>query len=373
MVVKNPMHKIPKTQYPVFLLIPEVTSFGGIQSYMKRLLEALSADENNMPMAISVNDTESSIKKSGLTSQVIGCAKSKLHFVWAVFRLCPMNAVVISGHIGQSPVGWLLKKIGRAKKHVIILHGIEAWQRSSWLERIALQNADIIVATTNYTARLCAKKNDLDENKFRIIPLCCEDRSVVTDHIQSSDNKFKILSVGRMAKSERHKGFDTLIHAFSDLIQHGEKASLFFIGNGDDCFRLEQLADEMGLIEQVNFFNNFNDDELHRAYESCDVFVLPSKKEGFGIVFLEAMQHGRPCIGGNHGGTPEVIKHGVTGYLVDWNDSEMLANYLSELMGSKILRESMGNAARRRYEEHYTALTFYCHYQDLLEQISEHR
>ena len=87
---------------------------------------------------------------------------------------------------------------------------------------------------------------------------------------------------------------------------------------------------------------------LPAYYQACDVFAMPSKKEGFGIVFLEAMRYGKPCIGGNHGGTPEVITHGVDGYLVDYGDVDQLARYLIEFSSRPELRQAMG---KKGYEK----------------------
>ena len=84
------------------------------------------------------------------------------------------------------------------------------------------------------------------------------------------------------------------------------------------------------------------DEKLCLLYQECDVFAMPSSKEGFGIVFLEAMRHGKPCIGGNHGGTPEVIDHGVDGYLVNYGDVAQLTRYVVELSQNADLRRDMG-------------------------------
>jgi glycosyltransferase involved in cell wall biosynthesis len=89
-----------------------------------------------------------------------------------------------------------------------------------------------------------------------------------------------------------------------------------------------------------------NDADLQAAYKSAALFVMPSKKEGFGIVFLEAMRHGVPCIGGNHGGTPEVINEGVTGFLINYGDVDALVDRIVRLVSDDNLRARMSVSTR---------------------------
>jgi glycosyltransferase involved in cell wall biosynthesis len=103
----------------------------------------------------------------------------------------------------------------------------------------------------------------------------------------------------------------------------------------------------------VRFLGGISDAELHRQYQKCDVFAMPSKKEGFGIVFLEAMRYGKLCIGGNHGGTPEVIDHGVNGYLVNYDDSQQLTTLLCELAAEPAKVAWMGANAQQTVEDKY--------------------
>jgi glycosyltransferase involved in cell wall biosynthesis len=103
----------------------------------------------------------------------------------------------------------------------------------------------------------------------------------------------------------------------------------------------------------VQFLGAVSDSELHTQYQKCDVFAMPSKCEGFGIVFLEAMRYGKPCIGGNHGGTPEVIDHGVNGFLVDHDDAPLIATYLRQLAEQPSTVECMGRNAQTAVENKY--------------------
>jgi glycosyltransferase involved in cell wall biosynthesis len=125
-------------------------------------------------------------------------------------------------------------------------------------------------------------------------------------------------------------------------------------GDGDDRSRLEELAEERGLADRVIFKGAVSDEELIDLYKGCDVFLMPSRQEGFGIVFLEAMAFKKPVIGGNHGGTPEVVLHKETGFLVEHGDVDDLARRIATLLDDPELCQRMGEAGRRRVEENYT-------------------
>jgi len=97
------------------------------------------------------------------------------------------------------------------------------------------------------------------------------------------------------------------------------------------------------------------------------VFVMPSRQEGFGIVFLEAMALGTPVIAGDYGGAPEIVQDGVTGFLVKPDDLEALTDRLIRLLQDEALRKRMGETARRQVEENFTFTRF----QEKLTQILE--
>ncbi len=131
-------------------------------------------------------------------------------------------------------------------------------------------------------------------------------------------------------------------------------AVLVLVGEGEDRPRLEQLARDSGVADHIHFLFGLKQEELFACYAHCDVFALPSRGEGFGLVFLEAMACAKPAIGGAHGGTPDVIEDGLTGLLVPHGDAALLSSALESLLADPSRAYEMGARGRERVQADYT-------------------
>jgi phosphatidyl-myo-inositol dimannoside synthase len=146
---------------------------------------------------------------------------------------------------------------------------------------------------------------------------------------------------------------DTLITALPRLLTRWPELQLVAVGEGDDRTWLENLAEERGVSRHVHFLSGLNYAELAACYAACEMFALPSRGEGFGLVYLEAMAFGKPVIGGAHGGAPEVIQDGVTGYLVQHGDAVQLATCIETLLADPAHAREMGARGRKRVENNF--------------------
>jgi phosphatidylinositol alpha-1,6-mannosyltransferase len=162
-----------------------------------------------------------------------------------------------------------------------------------------------------------------------------------------------ILTVGRWRATERYKGMDTLIAALPRLLMRWPDLQLVAVCEGDDRVWLDGLAARSGVRRHVHFLSGLSYAELSACYSACELFALPSRGEGFGLVYLEAMARGKPVIGGAHGGAPEVIDDGVTGYLVQHGDPAQLATSIETLLAHPDLAKQMGARGRERVEREF--------------------
>jgi phosphatidylinositol alpha-1,6-mannosyltransferase len=160
-----------------------------------------------------------------------------------------------------------------------------------------------------------------------------------------------------------------LISALPRVLQASPDVYLVLVGGGEDRPRLEQLARDQSVSERTRFLQNLTPDELFACYASCDIFALPSRGEGFGLVFLEAMAHGKPVIGGAHGGSPDVIEDGVTGRLVPHGDIERLSGALESLLADPVRAREMGAQGRNRVEATFSFKQFQSRLTQMLSDV----
>jgi glycosyltransferase involved in cell wall biosynthesis len=137
----------------------------------------------------------------------------------------------------------------------------------------------------------------------------------------------------------------TVIEALSML----EDTSLQYVvvGQGNDIGFLQLVARRCGVPHRVHFLAGLGDDELINLYQQCEAFVLPSGKEGFGIVFLEAMYFGAPVIAAAEKGALDVVRDEETGLLVRFGDSIALKQAIERLSADAALRDRLRQAGRR--------------------------
>lgn len=186
-------------------------------------------------------------------------------------------------------------------------------------------------------------------------------RDIRPDHVAAPvarrQGGVQILYVGRL---ERRKGIDVLVEAADELLKAYPEARLTIVGNEEHDFERpwERVVSETSALRphlaRIDFEGFVTARRLQELYAGCDVFVAPSRYESFGLIFLEAMMHSKPCIGTTAGGIPEVIENGVTGLLARPGDAASLLDCLSRLAGDPALRANMGRLGRERYEREFS-------------------
>jgi glycosyltransferase involved in cell wall biosynthesis len=173
---------------------------------------------------------------------------------------------------------------------------------------------------------------------------------------QHAPHSATVLFVGRLVE---RKGVAHLIEAMGQL-QNQRRTQLVIVGEGSERPRLEARARELGLADRVVFRGRVGDAELRRAYETADVFVLPSvldsrgDTEGLGVVLLEAMNYGVPVIASRIGGIVDIVTDNETGVLVPAGDAIALAGALEKLFADPARARRLGEAGRRRLAEHFS-------------------
>ncbi len=160
-----------------------------------------------------------------------------------------------------------------------------------------------------------------------------------------------VLSVGNLIPI---KGHELLIRSAASLAAEFPALVLEIIGDGPERSRLETLAQELNIADRVQFLGRKSRHEVAAAMRRCTVFALPSRYEGLGCVYLEAMAVGKPVIGCREQGIAEVIRQGSNGFLVGPDNEKELTLALGMLLRDETRRRNLGAAARDTILERFT-------------------
>lgn len=239
--------------------------------------------------------------------------------------------LIYCAHIFLVPVAWLLAKLTGAP-WVLCLYGIDGWQRTGrWsVDRFAAK-ADHYLSISQLTldrfravwpvdpARCTIMPNAIHLDEFGAGP-----KSPALAARYGLAGKKVLMTFGRMDLSEQAKGFDRVIALLPRLREKVPDIAYLACGDGSERPRLEALADAGGVRDLVVFAGRIDEAEKADHYRLADLYVMPSKGEGFGFVFLEALACGVPVIASSIDGGREAVREGAIGQMVDPFDADAL-------------------------------------------------
>jgi glycosyltransferase involved in cell wall biosynthesis len=260
---------------------------------------------------------------------------------------------VIATHLHLAPAA--LPFVLRGASLTTMLCGVEAWRRVNRLQAAALDRAARLIAISQFTRDGFLKANARFAG--RAVDVChlgVEPFPVGNDGLAGPPSA---LIVGRMARDERYKGHDSLLEIWRDVVAAVPDASLRIVGDGDDRARLERKAASLDLGDRVLFLGRLDEETLQHEYERCTAFVMPSRDEGFGFVFVEAMRAARACVG-SRGAAGEIIADGETGWLVSPDDRHQLLDTVVRVLHDRASTAAMGTRGRARFLQQFTEERF---------------
>jgi glycosyltransferase involved in cell wall biosynthesis len=327
------------------VVTPNILGLDGISTLSREISRSLPAPS----LVLSLHDPEDRLS-SGVV--VRGAGGNRSRFMADVARAamqCTADTAVVCTHLHLAPAARLLS--WRGGRLTVVLCGIEAWVTLRAAERWALGGGGI-VAISNHTASRFRAAND--QFAHAEIAVCHPGLPAVSE--EAGDHRMPekaALIVARLSADERYKGHDELLDIWPDVLRHHADARLWIVGEGDDRGRLETRAASLGVASAVQFLGRVSEAELQGLYDRCAFFVMPSRDEGFGLVFLEAMRAGKACIGAS-GAAPEVIQHDETGLIVDPASHRQLSAAVIRLFDDPKTARRFGAAGRARFLSTFT-------------------
>jgi phosphatidylinositol alpha-1,6-mannosyltransferase len=369
----------------IVALFTNVLGAGGVQRagrHVAAVTAKFASDRGMAARFLSMNDPQGlhTVRVDGLEFSASGHAGSKIQFALGAFRAAGRHpALVIALHPHLAPVMWAMSARNRNFRSLVFTHGVEVWQPLGWPRGAALRRSDLVVGPSSDTVQHLISKQKLPPTKVQRLPWALDPEfegrlAAPPSPMRALPQEFPrngriILTVGRWDRSEQYKGADTLLAALPHVRKEFADVSLVLVGDGDDRPRLEQLAGELGVADHAHFLHGLTADQLFNCYANCSVFALPSRGEGFGMVFLEAMAHGKPVIGGAHGGIPDIVEDGVTGLLVPHGNAELLTQALASVFSNPERATQMGLRGKDRVASKFSFVEFQRSLTQILENL----
>lgn len=328
------------------VIVPELfRTTGGVQVFSRRMIEALDAIFERPVPVISRNDRAEDCPRSFLKGRTFhGCGEHHpaLRRFFVVQACLQSDAPsFLASHPHFAP--WLRYQRRILKQpYLCVAHGIDVWK----LERAAiikgLMRADCLLPVSRFTENRIREQLGSGTPPVEVFPNTFDDLSFRPgepeipwrERLGIPANVPLMLSVCRVSTGESGKGYDRILEAMPELIQRHRGLTWVLGGKGDDLPRVREKAAALGVLDRCRFPGFIPDEELVDLYRSANLFVLPSKKEGFGIVFLEAAACGLPVIAGNRDGSVDALAHGELGTLIDPDSPGELMAAIDKVLAS---------------------------------------
>ncbi len=337
----------------VILHVTEFTK-GGIETHLNEVLSYQADKHEVYLMASELNSNRDTLQIAPERLVLYPYKRSPAQMLRAMLairrqikRIKP-DIVHIHGTFAGFFVRLLLPAIGRPPV-IYCSHGwsflmdTSAWKQSLYAmtEKLLALRTDTIIHISDYEYRMALARG-LPERKSAVVYNGISDHRREHAPFNVNPNKINLLYIGRF---DRQKGFDLLLDTFNRTSY--DDIDLYLVGDtvlGAAEYAYPDNAVRLGWVANT---------EIDRYVQSCDAVIVPSRWEGFGIVAIEALRGGKPVIASNRGALPEIVRHGVNGYLFDFAHPEQLESILRSLDKQTLAR--MGEEGKRIFADKFRA------------------
>ena len=333
----------------LFLTLRVFSATGGIEKVgrvvCKALTDLTAGNQLSRVAVYSMYDGVSEVNEKYIAPDKFkGFGQRKFQFVQAAVKKGCTSKVVILSHINLLMIGYLIKLFSPRTKLILIAHGIEVWEPLKGYKRFMLNKCDKILCVSEFTRQKMADLFNLPGGKLQVLNNCLDpfllpEQNENKDKILLSKLGFTksdvvIMTLTRLSSKELYKGYDQVLQSIHLLKNENPSLKYLIVGKYDvaEKKRIDKIVERLSLQQQVVFTGYISDEELSRHYQVADLYVMPSKKEGFGIVFIEAMLYGLPVIAGNKDGSTDALLQGRLGLLVDPDDQFAITEAINNVM-----------------------------------------
>lgn len=318
------------------LLTDAFGGHGGISVYNKDFLRALLAGSEDaevyaVPRVVTREITDLPTRLHYRTNAATGIYSYSRTLI-ADWRIISAADLIYCAHLNLSPLALLLGMVF-GKPVLCALYGIEAWTAPRGLfARWAGRRMDRYFAISRYTREKFLAWSKVSIDRVDILPNAIHmsdyQRPVGTEAGYQKKIRDRgtpvLLTFGRLVSRDRAKGFDEVLDILPLLLQTYPDLVYVIAGSGDDRQRLEERVSIANLSKHVVFTGYVDEADKFDLYRAADLYVMPSRGEGFGFVFLEALACGIPVVASSVDGSRDAVRDGLLGEIVDPDNPEQL-------------------------------------------------
>jgi phosphatidylinositol alpha-1,6-mannosyltransferase len=329
---------------------------GGVQASARIAWDAILGASAQATLLAYANDIKAKTSRNGSESIVVN---SKVKAIYKALTGSWSHDLVFAWHLG------LLRLLPFFRfddvNLTVMLLGIEAWKAQTGLTRKGLERANQFLTISNHTWLKFVQLNTSFKNRsHQTVYLGIGEP--IHGPSPTPAQKPAALMLSRLSKDENYKGHREVIKCWPAVLRQTPDAELWIVGEGDLRRDLERLVSELKLASSVRFWGLVSEEVKEQLLHDCRCMVMPSRAEGFGLVYLEAMRVGRPCLVSTLDAGREVVAPPEAGLAANPDDEERLATAVGRLLADGEEWQRWSKQARLRYETNFTAK----HFQDRL-------
>ena len=327
---------------------------GGVGRVARLIARVLSEERTGQAEAIALSDD---VPESAFGLPVHAARGSRMQFVGAVARAAMSHSHFIYDFLGMARAHCPLPLLRRP--FMTFLHGIEVWENGPSSRIRAARRAAMLIANSAYT-RARADRVHGGMSRARVCWLATETDDPAPEPAASPPC---VLIVGRL-EEPGYKGHAELVDCWPRVRSAVPQARLLIAGGGPGLGAMRRRA-----TDGVDVLGFVPEPQMESVWSQASIFAMPSRGEGFGLVYIEAMRHGLPVVASIHDAAPEVNLQGVTGLNVDLDAPGRLADALVDLLRNPAAAAAMGARGRERWQRCFRFSAFRDRFRPMLREF----
>lgn len=332
-----------------------------------RLMARFAADEFGQSSLLGLSDAKAT-DDFGVTSHTAN--GQRLRFATQCWWASLSHDLFLYNHLGITRAHCRLPVL--KKPYVVWMLGLDAWgERMTGDYGAAADDAALLLSISDFTT---SRAKIIRPSVARAITCWLateEDEDAAAVPERNGPPTAMILS--RIDARQDHKGHNDLIDCWPDVVSVVPEARLVIAGGGSGLAALQKRVDTSPVAAAIQCTGFVPQEQIDDIWAKTDVFAMPSRGDGFGLVYIEAMRRGIPVLASRQDAGQEVNAHGESGLNADLDTAGDLARNLVELLQNGNLRQRLGAGARKRWQNHFRYSAFRRRFKDILTHAFENR